>query len=532
MKVKSKSVFKIIGIIFCFTLVAALFYQFSYLLDIRNSIMGLSFYIIFVAVLSMICLIILTKKYKTTIKQYEAISSCRLFNRMQVFFYVACLISLLFYFATALFSEKPLSSYFLEALLSCGGLIAVTIILVLLMQHNKLGHLNRMTFFIVGLLICLTINILVACNILVTKWLYYLLNMFGTAFMFSSVYMLYDSLLKVIHYVEEKDFKHLGWLNFRNVLVAIIIASTIISILLVVFYFTNNGSIPNNPKLMNFFPTIFLVISLCFSLMEPLNSHYLDLLEQYINDNVDEDEKEMVRYNLQRRLVHSTRRVWVRFLIGLIRPFFPSKVKNKKVVNMKNGPVIFVSNHYEVYGPIVSILHLPFFFRTWIISNMLDEKLVSEQMKPGVDKVFRFLPKKIRNRIPQKCGKIFMTVLKELDPIPVYRNSPRDLIKTMNHSVKALMGGDSLLIFPEETDEYKNGDVDPFYTGFAHLGKMYYEKTGKCITFYPYYISKKEKTMTFGNGVTYDANNNSNDEKKRIADTLYQEMIDIKMKKK
>ena len=159
---------------------------------------------------------------------------------------------------------------------------------------------------------------------------------------------------------------------------------------------------------------------------------------------------------------------------------------------------------------------------------MLDAELVEKQMTPGVEKSFKFLPKKIRKKIPKKFGKIFMKILKESDPIPVYRNFLRDLMKTMNQSVEALMGGDNLLIFPENAKQYKEGDIDPFYTGFAHLGKMYYEKTGKCITFYPFYISKKHKTLTFGKGIQYQASQDAKEEKKRIATELYQEMLQLK----
>lgn len=527
--IRTKNALKIIAIIFFFVLFAVLFYRFSYLLDIHNPMIGLAIWLFVTALFASIFLIIFHKKRKKSIHEYHAIASYRVFNRMQVCFYVACLISMISYFAIALLSDtKELSTYFLEMLLSYGGLMIVTIVLVYCMSHNYFGKLDRMSFFIVGLCICLTINILVVCDFLAIKWIYYLVNVFGTACMFSSTIMVYQSLSKVVYYVEEKKDIGMGWMNFRNLLWAILISTILVGVVLVIFYFTNEGIMPTTPTILLFFPAIFFVITLWFALMQPLNRHYMDLLDQYMQGIEDEDEKEMVRYNLQRRLVHSSRRAWVRLLIILIRPFFRVKVKNKKEVNTKDGPAIFIANHYEIYGPVVAFLRLPFFCRPWIISNMLDAELVEKQMTPGVEKSFKFLPKKIRKKIPKKFGKIFMKILKESDPIPVYRNFLRDLMKTMNQSVEALMGGDNLLIFPENAKQYKEGDIDPFYTGFAHLGKMYYEKTGKCITFYPFYISKKHKTLTFGKGIQYQASQDAKEEKKRIATELYQEMLQLK----
>ena len=38
------------------------------------------------------------------------------------------------------------------------------------------------------------------------------------------------------------------------------------------------------------------------------------------------------------------------------------KVKNADIVNLKNGPVVFVCNHLEILGPMLTVLYMPFYF--------------------------------------------------------------------------------------------------------------------------------------------------------------------------
>ena len=58
-------------------------------------------------------------------------------------------------------------------------------------------------------------------------------------------------------------------------------------------------------------------------------------------------------------------------------------------------------------------------------------------------------------------------------------------------------------------------------SGFEHLGKYYYQKTGKKISFYPVFISKKKACMYIEKPVIYNPDNEPNIEKERIVNDLH-----------
>ena len=521
---KLNKTLKFTSIILILILILALSYVFSRIINTSSPLIGCIIWMLLCIIISSGSLFVLYGSRKGQIKEYEEVKTYKVFNRMQICFYVSLLIGIGSYFAIALLSDtKDITSYFLEMLLYYGTLIVLVILGILLLQKINLKG-SIMSLFIIGVLVALTFNILVSCGVIRIRWLYYLINAIGTSMMFTATILLHQLLSNVFDHVIQKNSKRMRLIDFRNILWAILISSTILEIVIVVFYFTKS-KVPTTGSTLLFFPSIFLFVSLWIALMEPINKHYLKLLDNYVKGIEDEDEKEKVRINLTVKFAHTTRRVWVKIVCFFLRPFMRMKVINKKVVNTKNGPVIFVTNHYEIYGPIVSVLHLPFSVRIWIIHGMLSLDLIEEHIKPGTDKVLKFLPIKCRRKLVKRFSKIIVNAMHEFDPIPVYRESLRDLVKTMRESVDALMGGDNILIFPESTNKYKDGEVDKFFTGFAYLGEMYYRKTGKEVTFYPYYISKAKKTMTFGNGVTYNHKNDGFLEKQRIATDLHSEMI-------
>ena len=71
---------------------------------------------------------------------------------------------------------------------------------------------------------------------------------------------------------------------------------------------------------------------------------------------------------------------------------------------------------------------------------------------------------------------------------------------------------------------YAREGVGQLYTGFAMIAPMYYAKTHKRAVFVPIYASRKHRTLTIGQGVVYDPDNNATAEKLRIVDALLDSM--------
>jgi hypothetical protein len=119
---------------------------------------------------------------------------------------------------------------------------------------------------------------------------------------------------------------------------------------------------------------------------------------------------------------------------------------------------------------------------------------------------------------------LVLWILNSVEPIPVYRENRR-VLETINLTVEAMLELDNILIFPEnplttENKRYSVKGVSHFYTGFVHIAKVYYKKSGRAVTFYPVYANPKKRTITFGEGIAYDPEGKN--EPERICDLLEQ----------
>ncbi|MCM1043372.1 MAG: hypothetical protein NC350_04105 [Corallococcus sp.] len=273
----------------------------------------------------------------------------------------------------------------------------------------------------------------------------------------------------------------------------------------------------------------FFVTAMVYSLAFPIDKHFAKKLRIYGKGEDDNINYPLLERQLEEKLTHGKRSVLLGLLKIVIRPFVPAKVRGKNKVDKSGGAVVYVANHYEIYGPVCTILHMPY-VRPWIINRMIDEDAVAEQLVTGVNEVLRIFPQKFRAKLPKKIAPLVLKVLSGVDPIPVYRDNSRDVLKTFKLTVEAMQQGDDILIFPEKPEEgkhYAQEGVDAFYSGFADIGRMYYRASGKIAAFYPMYVDKRNREIVIGDGVKYMPDSDKREEKIRITDTLNRQMAYI-----
>ena len=114
-----------------------------------------------------------------------------------------------------------------------------------------------------------------------------------------------------------------------------------------------------------------------------------------------------------------------------------------------------------------------------------------------------------------------------MEPILVYRDNGRQVLKAIHLSVEALEADDNILIFPENplvTDGYLREGVGEFFSGFVNIAREYYKKTSRAITFYAIFANKNERTLSFSKGITYDPSKPFPQEKKKITRFLHETM--------
>lgn len=203
---------------------------------------------------------------------------------------------------------------------------------------------------------------------------------------------------------------------------------------------------------------------------------------------------------------------------------FRCKVKGKENLQKTDEARVFISNHYEIYGPFITYMHFPYSYRPWIIDKMIDPKTVEEHMSIGIYQQFPKYPRWLKTVVIKLLKNVMVFFMKNIGKgIPVSRDDFRKNIKTMQISTETLEKGKVILIFPEKS-AVKEG-VGEFMTGFEHIGKYYHQKTGKKISFYPMFISKTNKTMYIGKPIIFNPENDTNQEKERIVYSLRDSML-------
>lgn len=205
---------------------------------------------------------------------------------------------------------------------------------------------------------------------------------------------------------------------------------------------------------------------------------------------------------------------FIAYLILYVILFFamPIKVKGKKNIRKKDGKIkVYISNHLQLYGPLVMHLHFPVKKKCfWVHENMMDKEKVAEQMGYTVldKKRFKWAPMWLRRLAIKVLKNLAVYILKyRAKGIAISRENTRELMKTFAISLKRANKRYSLVIFPE-MDPIDVG-VGELFSGFTSFAKYAYKKTGKIVSFYPVYIDQANKKLNICEPIDYDPQNSN-----------------------
>lgn len=281
-------------------------------------------------------------------------------------------------------------------------------------------------------------------------------------------------------------------------------------------------------------PAVCLVtVALIFALLFPMTWEHMTKLRHYLELQEKGEENAPLKNQLEAVVIKkSLKHYGIKLIILLIRPFYRHKIVGKENVKLdKDIPCIFVSNHGEIYGPVVNVVFSPYSFRPWTTFEMLDAKIIADRVCNGTLKDQKVLPEKVCYWLVDKIAAPFLAwIMRQAESIPVYHDNPRKLMLTFRETVAAMEAGDNILIFPEnaatsDDGKYQKEGVSEFFTGFTMTAQMYHSRTGKSCQFIPLYANKEKRTITFGTSTRYDPENNPADEKERLCRVLREEMI-------
>jgi len=273
-----------------------------------------------------------------------------------------------------------------------------------------------------------------------------------------------------------------------------------------------------------------VAVAVLFALLFPLTQDHINKLRKYTQLKKEGKDNPALHDQLEAVVVRkSLKHYGIKFIIAVLRPLYFHRIKCKHLVKPDADiPCIFVCNHGEIYGPIVTNLYVPYSFRPWVTYEMLEKQTITNRIcdcslqNPGP--FMRFIVGRI-------AAPFLAWVMRSVDSIPVYHDNPRKLMQTFRETTIAMEAGDNILLFPENPDTARNhryeraGGVSEFFTGFTMIGQLYYNKTGKCPQFIPLYADKKKRTITFGTPTRYNPENPVNEEKERLCKYLRDEML-------
>ncbi|MBO5502671.1 MAG: 1-acyl-sn-glycerol-3-phosphate acyltransferase [Clostridia bacterium] len=219
----------------------------------------------------------------------------------------------------------------------------------------------------------------------------------------------------------------------------------------------------------------------------------------------------------------------MRVLYGLVYPFCHCKGEVPPEIRQHEDPIIFVCNHYEIFGPLALMTSLKARFRVWCNEGLLEMEENVDKLVDGAVVMAPVFSKRIMEKILHWISPLIDWVFAKLRAIPVSRSETTKLLHTMRQSVQAMEMGESLVIFPEKGEpHYALGGVTPFFPGFAMVGEFVSRKWKRPVSFCPLHIDQKGRKLRFGPLVQYiPGTGDPKEESQRVSDVLYEHMQNL-----
>lgn len=158
---------------------------------------------------------------------------------------------------------------------------------------------------------------------------------------------------------------------------------------------------------------------------------------------------------------------------------------------------IYIANHSGAAGPLTLSMYFPKYMSPWG-THMMTENYFKRwkylyytfyQQKLKYSKVKSFI-------LATSFGLISKTIYNGVQLIPTY--SDMRLKKTIRLSMKHFEVGNSILIFPEDSNNGYKEEIEAFHAGFVYLAKSYFKRYGKHMPIIPLYYHRKAKEIRVG----------------------------------
>ena len=200
------------------------------------------------------------------------------------------------------------------------------------------------------------------------------------------------------------------------------------------------------------------------------------------------------------------------FICAMIRLFY-RKPRFEGTENIPDEPCVFLCNHTQMNGPIISELYFPGNNHIWCAGQMMHWGEVAEY---AFTDFWSFKPKIFHpffRLLSWIITPLAVLIFNNASTVPVYHDTR--LITTFRRSIELLQEGRNMIIFPEKNKRYNNILYD-FQDKFVDLARFYYKKTKKALLFVPVYNAPKLHKTVIGKPVRFDPGAPIESERERI----------------
>lgn len=216
-------------------------------------------------------------------------------------------------------------------------------------------------------------------------------------------------------------------------------------------------------------------------------------------------------------------KIFFRILKFFVKLFYKKPTVEYEVELSHDKPIVYVGNHCQIHGPLMSYLHFKEGARIWCTNEVLFWKTAPNYVyndllgAQNVSKNKRWIYKILSYILTPIC----VTVFRGADTIPVYRDAR--LVTTYNKSAETIKEGKDIVILPECPDAL-NEFINVFNPGFVDIARFMRIKTKKEIVFVPMYISPDLKRIKVGKPVEYDFSRHINEQREELLEKLQDEV--------
>lgn len=204
----------------------------------------------------------------------------------------------------------------------------------------------------------------------------------------------------------------------------------------------------------------------------------------------------------------------VRFLLRIFTPRYKT---NSTCIG---EPKVFVCRHLNMKGAITTLKTFDFEVRPLMLGVFFNFKTAREHFYNYTFTKKMKMPKFIAFALSFLVATLVVSLSKSVGAIPVYRNSAKSYT-TLKRANESLCRGESVIVFADKNysagHEVKNGEI---YAGFLYLDKLYFNKTGKHLTFAPLVINDNDKTVTELPSVKFSGEKEYKTELEKVKTTL------------